>query len=103
VILATIIVFVVAALGWKLWSGRPWARLGWLQGALLLITVLLGLWWYSRAKIPYNDEGHWFDEMQMRVYDISTEELLRIGFMLSFTAWVISMVGVAKHSGGGVP
>ena len=101
--LIIVIVLVAAALGWKLWSGRPWSRFGWLQGVLLITTVLVGIWWYSRARLPYNDEGRWFDEEQMVVYDKGTEELLRIGFMLSFTAWVISMVGVARHSGDGVP
>ena len=102
-ILATIIILTAAAIGWRLWSGRRWARYGWLQGALFFVTVMIGVWWYSRAKLPYNDEGRWLDEGSMVVYDKATEEVLRIGFMLSFAAWFISMVGTAKHDGGGVP
>lgn len=102
-ILIISIALIAAAFGWKLRSGRPWAKFGWLQGTLLFMTVLVGLWWYSRAKLPYNDEGRWLDEEQMVVYDKSTEEVLRVGFMLSFTTWVISMVGMAKHEGGGLP
>jgi hypothetical protein len=33
----------------------------------------------------------------MVVYDKGAEEVLRVAFMVSFTAWVISMVGIAKH------
>lgn len=77
----------------------PWqARFGWLQGLLLTISVLLGSWWYSRATLPYNEEGRWFDEKQMMVYHEQTEEVLRIAFMASFMVWVISMVGPARHS-----
>ena len=64
---------------------------------LFLLTVLVGLWWYSRARLPYNSEGRWFDEEQMVVYDKGVEEVLRVAFMVSFMAWVISMVGMAKH------
>jgi hypothetical protein len=63
---------------------------------LLVLTVLVGLWWYSRAKLPYNEEGRWFDPEQMIVYEEQTEELLRIWFMMCFAEWVISMVGPAK-------
>jgi ABC-type sulfate transport system permease component len=97
VIIPVLAVLVAAALGWRLWKGRPWAKFGWLQGALLVLTVLIGLWWYSRAKLPYNSEGRWFDEEQMVVSDEGVEEVLRVAFMVSFTAWVISMVGMAKH------
>ena len=78
-------------------------RFGLIQGALLLTTVVFGLWWYSRAKLPYNEEGRWLDAEQMIVYEQQTIEVLRVCFMLNFTAWVISLVGFAKHQGGGVP
>ena len=102
-ILGAIIVLGAAAIGWRLWKGRAWAKFGWLQGILLLLTVLVGLWWYSRARLAYNEEGRWLDEGQMVVYEEQTEEVLRICFMVSFVAWVISMVGAAKHEGGGLP
>jgi hypothetical protein len=88
---------------WRFWKGRPWARLGWLQGALFLITVIVGLGWYSRARLPYNSEGRWYDEEQMVVYDKASEEVLRLAFMICFTAWVISIVGAAWHSRSRVP
>jgi hypothetical protein len=101
--LALLIVLSAAVIGWGLWKGRPWARFGWLQGMLLVLTVLVGLWWYSRARLTYNEEGRWLEEGQMVVYEEQTEELLRICFMVSFVASVISMVGAAKHEGGGSP
>ncbi|MFZ1693084.1 MAG: hypothetical protein WAT74_07820 [Flavobacteriales bacterium] len=91
---------IAAILAWRLWRGRPWVRFGWVQGTLLMITVVMGLWWYSRAKLPYNSEGRWHDEEAMLVYDKGTEEVLRIGFMLCFAVWAVSMVGTARHEGG---
>jgi 4-amino-4-deoxy-L-arabinose transferase-like glycosyltransferase len=67
VILAAIIVLGAVVIGWLLWKGRPWAKFGLLQGILLLLTVLVGLWWYSRAKLTYNEEDRWLEEGQMVV------------------------------------
>lgn len=99
--IALLIVLSAAVICWGRWKRRPWARFGWLQGILLVHMVLVGLWWYSRSMLPYNEEGRWFDKDQMLVYEEQTEELLRIWFMVSLAAWVISMVGVVKHEGGG--
>ncbi len=74
---------------------------GAIQGALLLGSVLIGLLWYSRSKLPCNEEGRWFDEEQMIVYEYHTVEVLRVSFMVSFTTWVVSLVGTTKHDGCG--
>src|SRR5262249_2217187 len=95
--LIVLVIVVAAVVGWRLWRGRRWAKWGWLQGLLLLVTVLIGLWWYSRARLDYNEEGRAFDAEQMIVYHQQDEEMLRIAFMISFTVWIISMVGRVKH------
>jgi hypothetical protein len=100
VILPLLFALIAAVLAWRIWKGRPWAKFGWLQGALLLITVLIGLWWYTRTKLPYNTEGRWLNEKDMVVYDKGTEAILRFAFMVCFSTWFVSMVGSAKHTDG---
>lgn len=96
-ILAALIVSVAGLLGWRLSKGRLWVKFGWLQGVLLLPAVLIGLWWYQRAQLPYNEEGRWFDEQQLVVHDEGAVEVLRVAFMVSIAAWLISMVGASKY------
>lgn len=76
---------------------RAKLRFGSIQGVLLLVTVLIGLFWCSRAKLPYDQVGRWFDEEQLLVYEYQTVEVLRVCFIVSFTALLISLVGATKH------
>lgn len=67
-------------------------KLGWLQGTLLLMTVLMGSWWNARARLQYNEEGRWLDEENLIVYEVATVELLGIAFLVSIAALVVSFV-----------
>ena len=76
-----------------------WLR--YVQVALLIITMAVGVMWYSRVHLPYDEEGRYFDKEEMVTYSEQTVDVLKVLFMVSFSFWIISLVGAARHSGDG--